>query len=339
MSVNSGSGRKGLFFSLGLSLASLAVILWFTVDEKTLDSLLGLKTGYLALAALMVLLLWLAEGLRIRSIARALGYEGPLKLTDAIRIFLGTYFFAGITPLAIGEWPAQVWFLCRLGLSAGESAAVSLVRTFLTKCLLVVLAAFLFVAGRPFGGGDGLIYRLFHYAFPVLAASTAAYLLMLWQAGLAQKVLERLLRLSLFSTLYQRNPRLRLFVARLLAEAVQFQETAGRFNRQNGLLFVLPLLYTVMFWGVFYSIAPVLLLGLGIVPDFWTVVLRQVVIMLVIAYVPLPGGSGVAEFGLASLFAAFVPAHVLGVFIVAWRFFTYYMTLIFGGVLAFSIKC
>ncbi|MCW3488870.1 lysylphosphatidylglycerol synthase transmembrane domain-containing protein [Dethiobacter alkaliphilus] len=324
--------KRGIFVSLALSVGSLALIMFFTVDEKTVESVLRLDPGFLVIATLMVTVLWGVEGLRIKAIAHSLGYTDPLPLRDGTRVYLVTFFFAGITPMAVGEWPAQVYGLCRSGLSAGESTAVSLVRAFLTKSVFVLAAAFLlFVDGRA-AQGSGPIFILFRYAFWVMIATTAVYLLLMWRAGLAQSLLKRLQRLRHFQSFYEKKPKVRRFVDNLLNEANHFQDTVGYINKQNGLRFLVPMLLTVLFWGIFYSIAPVLLAGLGVAVDFHTTIAWQVMIMLVIPYVPIPGGSGVAEFGLATLFAAFVPASVLGVFILAWRFFTYYLTLIFGAI-------
>ena len=323
--------NRGIVVSLALSLGSLALILFFTVDEQTVESVLRLDPGFLGVATLMVVLLWIVEGLRIKSIAYALGSSHPLRLRDGCRVYLVTFFFAGMTPMAVGEWPAQVYGLCRSGLTPGESAAVSLVRAFLTKTVFVLAAAFLlFVDGRATGSGP--IFVLFRIAFWGMTATTAVYLVLLWRAGLAQFLVKKLQRFRYFQSFYEKKPKVRKFVANLLNEASHFQETVGHINRQSTLYFLAPVALTAVFWAIFYAIAPVILAGMGVVVDIRTTIAWQVMIMLVIPYVPIPGGSGVAEFGLATLFAAFVPSSVLGIFILAWRFFTYYLTLIFGAI-------
>jgi hypothetical protein len=232
-----------------VSLVSLAVILFLTVDEQTIESILTIKPGYLTLAGLMITVLCLVEGLRIRMIALSLGYRDVLSLYDAVRVFLVTFFFAGVTPLAIGEWPAQIYTLHRCGLSPGESAAVSLVRSFLTKCVSVVMAAFLLFVDTRVGRSSGLLFTLFRYAFWVLTATTAVYLLMMWQAGLAQSVLSHLQRYRGFQALYQRRPRLRRFIDRLCSEAVEFQQSVRQIKR--GFSLILPLLFILSCsWGL-----------------------------------------------------------------------------------------
>jgi len=78
----------------------------------------------------------------------------------------------------------------------------------------------------------------------------------------------------------------------------------------------------------------VILLGLNKPAPYLQALIWQVVLQMIIAYVPVPGGSGVAELSLASLFVYFVPPSILGIFVMVWRFFTYYVLLFFGGFIA-----
>jgi len=91
---------------------------------------------------------------------------------------------------------------------------------------------------------------------------------------------------------------------------------------------------TAAFWLCLFSIAPVILLGLGKPVPYFQAVIWQFVIQMIIVYLPLPGGSGAAELGLASLFVYFVPPSVLGIFVLVWRLLTYYVSLFFGGLIA-----
>lgn len=61
--------------------------------------------------------------------------------------------------------------------------------------------------------------------------------------------------------------------------------------------------------------------------------IMQTLIYLVLPFFPTPGASGVAELGVASLFIAFIPGNYLGIVVFGWRFFTFYLLLIPGGIL------
>lgn len=330
--------RRGLFISLSLSLAALAIVLFITVDENTIASVARLRPEYLAAAFLMVILLWVTEGLRIKSIAWALGHPGSLKLWEAMRVFLVTFFFAGVTPLAIGEWPAQIYYLNRLGLTSGEAAAVSLVRAFFTKCSVVFAAVVLILADGRVLQGTSPVFVLFRYAVWVVTATVLLYLLIIWRAGFVVTLIQRISRISWLQRKCRQKPRFARWLERIQTETCRFSDTISHIDRKKTLRLVWPILLTVIYWGIYYSIAPVLLAGFGVLSVIKTAIMWQVMIMLVLPYVPVPGGSGAVEFGLATLFASFVPASVLGVFIVVWRLFTYYLTLIFGAVFAFRVS-
>ena len=44
-----------------------------------------------------------------------------------------------------------------------------------------------------------------------------------------------------------------------------------------------------------------------------------------------PGSSGVAELAATSLFSVFMPASILGIAVLAWRAFTFYVNILVGG--------
>jgi len=58
----------------------------------------------------------------------------------------------------------------------------------------------------------------------------------------------------------------------------------------------------------------------------------QVIFYFILPFMPTPGGSGTAEVGFASLFSLFVPLHLLGIFVGAWRFIAFYFNLCIGAI-------
>ncbi|NLM47176.1 MAG: flippase-like domain-containing protein [Firmicutes bacterium] len=333
MNIPEKKSKRGLFISFGFSLAAVAVVLFFTVDENTVKSILQLKPAFMGAAFLTALAQWLVEGLRIKAVAWALNTKQRPGVRAAVRVSLSTFFFAGVTPLAVGEWPAQIYLLTRLGLAAGEAAAIALLRTFFSKCILVFTAAVLLLQGSAWRGNQALAV-LSRYAFWVTAATTLLYILLMWQSELAVRLVDFITHLPCVMRLTSCRSRLGRIPERALQETKRFRDTISHISRQSSLRLLLPLGLTVLYWSLFFTIAPLLLTGFGVRTDIFAAILRQVIIILVQPFVPVPGGSGAVELGLATLFTAFVPAAVLGVFIVAWRFFTYYLPLLCGAFFA-----
>lgn len=79
---------------------------------------------------------------------------------------------------------------------------------------------------------------------------------------------------------------------------------------------------------------PVLARGLGVGADPVTLVSSQFVLTLALPFIPVPGASGAMELAMAAMYNGLMPKAVLGLFILCWRLFTYYLLLILGAVTA-----
>ncbi len=330
-----GTRRKGLIFSLLLSFISLGLLIHFTWEEETLTSLALLNPRGVLLSFLLVICLWLVEGLRIKSILKALGSRVSISLFSSAQIFLITFFCGGVTPWAIGEWPAHILALTRKKVTPGEAVAAALLRSFFTKVLFLILAGIILFFFEKIGVGVsvGIIFR---GAFTIVALTSLVYILIMFKPGVVLLVLDLLRKFPLTNKLYKGNKGVARFLRNLLAEARRFRGSLKGAMRRGPFFLIIPFFLTILYWIMYFSIAPLILWGFGLNPPYLTAISWQVMIVIIINYMPLPGGSGVAEIGAASLFAGFVPGPLLGVFIAAWRFFTYYVSLLFGGITFFT---
>jgi uncharacterized protein (TIRG00374 family) len=126
-------------------------------------------------------------------------------------------------------------------------------------------------------------------------------------------------------------------ISKILHEIDVFHNSSKRYLKDGRGALGRGFVYTVIFWTFQFSIASLILMGLGskpwIVPSFSA----QTVLMM-IAMVPLtPGNSGIAEISTASIYSLFVNTTILGVFVLAWRMVTYYLNILVGGIISIKI--
>jgi uncharacterized membrane protein YbhN (UPF0104 family) len=55
-------------------------------------------------------------------------------------------------------------------------------------------------------------------------------------------------------------------------------------------------------------------------------------VLIIGNFVPIPGGSGGIEYGFLKFFGIFVTSSILSSGLIVWRFITYYLGIIIGGV-------
>lgn len=320
--------KKGLGISLALSITAALFLLAYNFDEETLEVLLYLRTEYLLVATLMIFSLWIIEGIRVKLFVATVSHGKTISLFDGMQIYLMTFFFAAVTPFAAGEWPAHIYALKRHGLSIGEATAITVLRAFVTRILFTLAAIFLllYFQGHPI---PVFLHKVFVYAVFGSILSSLVLFFLVWKPLILQKLLHKLS----FMAKGKRSNKIYAFLQRELGE---YCDSTRSINRWNGGGFLLITILTAAYWIFFFSIAPVLLLGLNRAVPFSQALFWQLIIQMFTFYIPLPGGSGVVELSAARLYSFFVPASVLGLFVLSWRFFTYYLLLFFGGLVALN---
>ena len=137
-------------------------------------------------------------------------------------------------------------------------------------------------------------------------------------------------RCTLLLTKTWENKRVEELLARADKEIDNFQSATIRFvhTAKGGLLW--GMFFTLLYWVSEIVTASLILVGLGQPP----LILESFVIQLILAILmmmPLtPGSSGIAEVGATSMYVLFIPASIVGIFVVIWRIVLYYFNIALG---------
>ena len=89
---------------------------------------------------------------------------------------------------------------------------------------------------------------------------------------------------------------------------------------------------TVIQLLVYFSITFVIYIGFDIPhdTDFFTIISCQAFVLMISAFVPLPGAMGAAEGSYAAFFKGIFGDYYTGVSMFIWRFLTFYLPIIVG---------
>ena len=94
---------------------------------------------------------------------------------------------------------------------------------------------------------------------------------------------------------------------------------------------------TILFWSIGFLVPSMLLMGMGLKPFLLESYCAQVLLVICILIPTTPGSSGVAEASTAFLYAPLINQSLLGVFILLFRFITYHLNLLVGGLFLYKI--
>ncbi|HZD44125.1 MAG TPA: flippase-like domain-containing protein, partial [Methanomicrobiales archaeon] len=258
-----------------LSGAILAGVLVLTVNQNTFLYLQHLSIDII-LGAFTIHILSLAFwGLRIQVLAKGLGY--PLRFLRAFNIVLLGLLPGAITPGKVGGEPVRVYELTRSEMKAGDATSVIVVERLLDGIFFVILTALTIAF---FGSIVRSISADFGYVFILLLAAMIAGFLVFFYLVRRPELLKRML-IYVFERVRKGAERIgyhglddgddegeATWSEKISREVENFSRSIQEFTQNGRRELYLGFFFTVLFWISEFSIASLLLVGLGQPPHF-----------------------------------------------------------------------
>ena len=353
------SKEKLILWALGfLTLAGLTVC--FLHREYSLASVLSsIKEAdpiWLLPGVGAMSLFFVCEGANIGRSLRLAGHN--ISRTDEIRYAMAGFFFSSITPSASGGQPMQLYFMHkdRLPLSHSSLALLTELTSFQAAAATLALAGLVCQrgsvlaaganAGASTAAGPGISFAGFGAGGGLAAAGGNVTTAVLAAGVLISTAVLAVLLFTVFSPA----------AARIIASPVLW--VIDKFNSQNASILRYKFLRgiceyrrasvyitknpcaiaKIFFTSViqllaYFSITFCVCRSLGISGISWeNITLCQAALYVAVSTLPLPGAMGVTEGGFALLFAALIPAELMGVAIILSRFISFALPLVASGI-------
>ena len=239
-------------------------------------------------------------------------------------------FLSNITPSSAGGEPILFYMLNQKGITYGKASAIAFLRIMITMMFFAIGGPIIIYFHRELLSSVGLMMA-FDYVAIFLAVTVMFFAYLYFAPHSARRGLDLLFNyFEKFAFFKGKSSRLK---QRLLHVVDEFKSSLKEFLQGERWRLILVIFYTALMIASQFLVAPMILKGLGCDVGILSVCMIQGVLNFMLYYVPTPGGSGVSE-GLGyALFAPLVPSHVLGIFLVIWKFLTNYVWTIVGGLI------
>ncbi|MDY6931296.1 MAG: flippase-like domain-containing protein [Halobacteriota archaeon] len=316
--------RRSLLISVTVSLVSIVLVIWLTMDSEDIRQLGNINPLYLILALIMHVGSWVVWSYRIKTLTRASG--GYISFAKTFKIVVSSLFAAAITPSQAGGEPVRIYLLCE-DMKAGDATAVIFADRFLDMTFLILISPLSLLIFRDvvFSGGIGIFL-----VFTVILFSLAIALTVLIMYR-PEKIKSLVKRMRPIIARFRSEETAEKFVGRLDEEIENFVESMRKLSKRRSELATASIC-TVTYWSMEFLIASVIMMGLGYPAEVLHTYAAQILLTVIVLVPVTPGSSGIAEFGFAALFSTFAKGVPMGLFVVLWRFITYHFNLIAGGV-------
>lgn len=246
------------------------------------------------------------------------------------------FYYSNITPGAAGGQPMQINSLRKAGIPVGYGTMAVSLRFIANQFLVCLFGLLLLVFNRDFVYsrlGDSIWFvriGLVANFVPVPLILLAAFMRGKVQK-LAGKLVDFLCRIHLIR---DRD----ITMARISEMLDDYHTAMKQLSRSAGRILVQFLCSAVSLAGLFGSIVFVYFAFQQTGTPAWQVFTLSALLFVSASYTPLPGASGAQEGGFLLFFRGVFKEDIIGLALLIWRFFTYYLFLIVGAVMVLVEK-
>lgn len=309
------------------------LVLYFSLKDNfntIINEIINVNIFWLVISFLLALSFWFFKAIATTRIANI--FKKDYSIKQGMRLVLETNFFHAITPFAVGGQPYEIYSLKKSKLKITEATNVSIVNFIVYQIALVLLGIIAIVYNHHFVllKENDLLKNLVVVGFLVNFIVIVALFLLT-----CTKKINKILMKFIIKVLNK------IHIVKNKDEKIkQFNEYLNEFHQgakillQDKKLFIK--LIFVHFIGLISSyLIPLTLayaMGISSYTGIEAIVLSSYV-MLIGAFVPIPGGTGGLEYGFMTFYGSFIKGSKLNAIMLLWRFITYYFAMILGAIL------
>lgn len=323
--------NKKHLWGILIVLAISAFVLYTDLKQTPLSEILkaahGLNWWALAMVFGLMLLSYVCEAGILATLAKRKN-EPKRSAWSFLRIPIIQALFNAITPMSTGGQPSQLAAMIQMGMEGGRSTSILLMKFIIYQ--IVVLFAYVSTiilgfhtvmtkfAGLAIFIGIGFLIHLCSIAF--LLAIMFAYCFTKKATNWLMDLLAK----------FMKKERVEKWRKATLEKIDTFYTESQKLKKEKKKLLIATTL-TILQLLFFYSIPFMVLTTLNVPCSWASVTQMNIMIIMFMAIIPIPGASGGAEYSFQTLFSTFVSAHgalILAMFM--WRFATYFFGMILG---------
>ncbi len=307
-------------------------VLFFSLKDnffEVVKQIKNLNMIWLVVALLLTIGHWFFSSLAMYLIGKK--FKSNLKINNIFKLNVVTQFFNGVTPFASGGQPYQIYALKKERLSLVDSTNIS-IETFVTYQLaLILLGSVAIISNKIFNIFPEVSFLKFLVLIGFLVNLFVG--LGLFTISLAQKfnhfILKHLINLgSKLKLVKDKDKTIENFNNHIKT----FHDGTKNLLQDKKNLVIVVILQLISLI-TYYLVPLAILYSMGDYNSFDALIsiVTTSYVMIIGAFVPLPGGTGGLEYSFLTFFGNFISGSKLTTLMLMWRFCTYYFGVLAGA--------
>lgn len=326
--------NKKYFFNILLILSLGTLVIYFTMKDDlqaSVNALVGASPFWIVLSILLMIVHFILDGLNLYTFGQL--YNKKYTFKQSFVNAISGVFFNGVTPFSSGGQFAQVYIFNRQGIPPVNSASILLMAFIVYQTVLVVFTAFIMLFkyqdySRLYSDFFSLAILGFLINFFVISGLFLGAKSKKLQNFVCHTVVKFLSKIRIVKNCEETS----IKISRSLEN---FRQELTILQRNKTILFkstIINFFKLLIMYSTPFLAAKALHLDVSIMqlPDFIGICSF---VYMITAFVPIPGASGGSEGIYYMLFSPILGAVGTPTTLLIWRFVTYYLGLLIGGII------
>lgn len=325
---------KNRKFNIIIIILMTGFMLWYLLKDnysEIIDSLFSARYIWIIIAIGLSFLYTFFEAIVSHYITRMHTDKIPFKF-HLYLMYIGR-FISGITPLASGGQPVQVYELHKKGVSVTNSTNIIIQSFTVFRIALIFICIITIILNKVFNlfANVPVLYEMIVAGFIL----NFGLLLILFLISFSKNFNRIIIKFGikvLAKLKLIKNKQKQLEKWNKLCD--EYYENSKVLLKNKKVLFKC-LFYETLGLLCFFAVPFVLLFSLkiGNTMTWYASLSAAVYVYIAGSYIPIPGATGGMEYAFLGIFGNFILGYQLNTMLVLWRFATYYLPVVFGGVL------
>lgn len=316
-------------FNTAMLLLSIMILVYFCVSENGLLDLIKSARNFSKLWLLMALIchflnIFIDAYLIFRFVNTGHKFY---SFKNAFKCCMVGQFFSAVTPGASGGQPMQIYAMSKQGIDPGHSTS-ALVQKFLVYQSTITIYSAIAIFFKSYIFKSDILHvmkGLSVFGFCSQAFVIIILLLFSFNQKLTSNIIKMIFNiLSKFKLI--KNPKEK--IKNIEAQLSAFHVSNNRLYRNPSLVletYILTTLQITCMFVVPYCIYRAFhFYGASI----FDMIASQAFVTMISSFMPLPGGSGIAEGGFLAFFSSFFTEQTIKSAVLLWRTITYFLTIL-----------
>jgi len=315
-------------FILGIASVIIFILLIIFTNGwmDLIHQIKNLQIKWIVAAGFSMLLYWIFEAKTLQTIIFLTNKNYQFK--KAFKVTMIGQYFNSITPFASGGQPMQLYALIKQGLGAGSSGSALMIKFIIYQTILTVYSLVLILWKASFFRSKmSNLFYLIGLGFSINAGVIIFLVVFSKYRKLTHKLIIFLTKILEKFKLVKNMSKLENHINDNLN---QFHDNMEIVNRSKALMFK-AVIYTIFQLTIIFVIPYFIYLSFGMRnANIESMIAGTAFVMMLTAFIPLPGAVGGAEGAFYMFFGLFFATNNILAAILLWRIITFYSCIIFG---------